>query len=86
MTVEYSIERLKEMEYEVKAIIDCRVTSEDKQYLVWWLGYQRSEATWEPRENLTGCERKLRRFERKRARIKYYIVKHKYNTRQKNLP
>ena len=34
-------------EYDVKEILDCRITNGRKRYLVKWLGYDQSENTWE---------------------------------------
>lgn len=39
--------------YEVEAILDSRMFRKKLQYLVRWTGYE--ETTWEPTENLEGC-------------------------------
>lgn len=44
--------RFRTERYKVKAIIDSRDVGRTKEYLVWWQGYKKKEATWEPRKNL----------------------------------
>ena len=39
-------------EYEVKKILDSRIHREWVQYLVKWLEYDESEATWKPLRNI----------------------------------
>ncbi|TPX16414.1 uncharacterized protein E0L32_012424 [Thyridium curvatum] len=50
----------EEEEYEVEQILEQRVS--DGKYLVKWKGYNATENTWEPKEHLTHCQRKLRQF------------------------
>lgn len=44
--------RFKEERYKVKDLINRRTTGKKIEYLVWWLGYKKSDSTWEPRANL----------------------------------
>ncbi len=50
--------------YEVEDILDKRVDNNDVLYLVKWKGYKFSECTWESVNNLNGCKRKIRKFEK----------------------
>ena len=50
-----------EAEYEVEDILDCRYFGSQIKYLIKWLGYPRSEDTWEPLGNLN-CPEKLAEF------------------------
>ena len=50
-------------EYEVERILDKKTISETVHYLVKWKGYDTSESTWKPRENLKNCTRMLQQFE-----------------------
>lgn len=43
-------------EYEVESIVDRKVENRKIQYLVKWKGYDDSQNSWEPRENLANCE------------------------------
>lgn len=49
-------------EYEVSRILDSRLVRRNVRYLVEWKGYNKSESTWEPRENLAHCEKLLQEF------------------------
>ena len=42
-------------EYEVVAILDSKIVSNNLYYLVNWLGYSPSKRTWEPIENVTNA-------------------------------
>jgi len=46
----------EEKEFEVEKIIDYNKVKGVGQYLVRWRGYKADDDTWEPYENLTGCE------------------------------
>ena len=52
-----------DLEYEVQEILDKRHHRNKVQYLVRWTGYQDYDATWEPRENLTNANLKIKEFE-----------------------
>ena len=60
----------EENEFEVEEILDHRghplQTIHDydtrHEYLVKWLGYEHSENTWEPENNLQNCQEKLRQY------------------------
>ncbi|EXJ61150.1 hypothetical protein A1O7_05303 [Cladophialophora yegresii CBS 114405] len=45
-------EETQEPLYDVEGILKHRGTKRQRQYLVKWLGYEDSENTWEPEENL----------------------------------
>jgi Chromo (CHRromatin Organisation MOdifier) domain/Integrase core domain len=60
-TTEEDIE-VKDDEYEVDEILNKRITNGQAEYLVKWLGYDESEATWEPTRNLY-CPEKIQEFE-----------------------
>lgn len=52
-------------EYEVERIVDKRFNPYTKgyEYKIKWKGYSSEEDTWEPRENLTHCQKLLRSFD-----------------------
>ena len=52
-------------EYEVERILDKKIISETAHYLIKWKGYDISESTWEPKQNLKNCTRTLQHFEGK---------------------
>jgi hypothetical protein len=56
------IEEETENEYEVEEILATNKVSGKPHYLVKWRGYDTSENTWEPIENLAGCHRLVRQF------------------------
>jgi transposase InsO family protein len=51
-----------EQEYEVERILNDKRVSGKPYYLVKWKGYDTSENTWEPIENLTGCHQLVQRY------------------------
>ena len=51
-----------ELEYEVESILDSKIVRGKLLYLVDWLGYDSSETTWEPVENLTNAQNKVKEF------------------------
>ena len=53
-------------EYTVESLVDVRGTKGKERYLVKWSGYPYEECTWEPKANLTNCQKILQRFHRKR--------------------
>ncbi|KAJ8174656.1 hypothetical protein LV157_008777 [Aspergillus fumigatus] len=53
-----------ELEYEVEQILDHKRVSGKPYYLVKWKGYDTSENTWEPIENLTGCHQLVQQYHR----------------------
>mgnify|MGYP002717984364 FL=1 len=57
-----------EQEYEVERILDHRRISGKSHYLVKWEGYDTSENTWEPIENLTGCHRLVEQYHQRIGR------------------
>lgn len=50
--------------YEVEKILDKRIKKSSIQYLIKWRNYPKSESTWEPLENLEGCQKKIIDFEK----------------------
>ena len=46
-------------EYEVERILGKKIISGTVHYLVKWKGYDISESTWEPKQNLKNCARTL---------------------------
>jgi hypothetical protein len=56
-----------ETAYIVKQIIGQKVEKKIKYYLVWWKGYLKKEATWEPKNNLIkdGLQDYIDKFEKK---------------------
>lgn len=49
-------------EWEVSAILDCRLRRNRKEYLVNWTGFNSSHDSWEPEGNLTNCKDLLKEF------------------------
>ena len=59
-----------EDEYKVRAILNRRRSAAQRQYLVWWLGYPKSAATWEPQANLlTRCFDMVASFDAARDKV-----------------
>ena len=54
-------------EYEVEAILDKNLIRKKVLYLIKWAGYPLHEATWEPVENLTNTQQKVKEFENQRG-------------------
>jgi hypothetical protein len=52
-------------EWEVEAILDCRATRRQKEYLVCWKNFGPEENSWEPEANLTNCADMVREFNSK---------------------
>merc|ERR1712013_249078 len=54
----------EEPEYEVERIVDTRVVDGVTEYLVKWEGWENEEdQTWEPKENLVGSEKLIKKYE-----------------------
>jgi hypothetical protein len=62
------IEEETENEYEVEQILDANKISGKPHYLVKWKGYDTSENTWEPIENLMGCHQLVRQYHQRQPR------------------
>ena len=58
----------QEEEYEVEEILGVRTRHGKLQWLVKWVGYGNEHNTWEPKENLMHCQRKLEEFYRENPR------------------
>jgi len=52
-------------EYEIENIIDSRVVYNKQEYLVDWKGYNISDRTWEPKENLGNSQELIERFHKR---------------------
>merc|ERR1711970_691717 len=52
----------EDVEYVVQKIIGKRKNGRVYEYQVVWGGYDESTATWEPEDNLKGCNDKIRKF------------------------
>ncbi|OQV18943.1 hypothetical protein BV898_07002 [Hypsibius exemplaris] len=50
-------------EFEVERIMAKRTHNGVLQYQIKWVGYSKSESTWEPLDNISGCDEKVREFE-----------------------
>lgn len=53
-----------EEHYVVESILDKKYENNQMYYLVKWKDYNFSECTWELVDNLNGCKRKIRKFEK----------------------
>jgi hypothetical protein len=55
----------QELENEIEKVLNIRKTRKRLQWLVKWLGYRNEHNTWEPKQNLTHCEKAVREFYKK---------------------
>jgi hypothetical protein len=53
-----------EEEYEVERVLDSRIFRSKLQYLVKWEGWDTSENTWRPKNDLRNCQRLVEEFHR----------------------
>jgi transposase InsO family protein len=49
-------------EYEVEQVLDMQMVNNQPFYLIKWKGYDTSENTWEPINNLTNCQQLLQNY------------------------
>nr|CUU99783.1 hypothetical transcript [Hymenolepis microstoma] len=59
-------------DYEVEKILDMRHRNNGKEYLIKWLGYPDSDASWEP-EILLNCPEKIKEFYRNRFKTQLHF-------------
>ena len=65
-----------EDEFKVKAILARRGSAAQRQYLVWWVGWPKSTATWEPQANLmTRCFEMVAEFDSLREGLIQEVAK-----------
>ena len=44
--------KFKETKYKINKILDKKIVKKQKYYLIWWSGYLKKDATWEPEKQL----------------------------------
>eukprot|EP01083_Nonionella_stella_P068605 182326_1 len=49
-------------DYQVERLVGCKTDNGQVKYLVRWLGFAASEDSWEPIQNLNGCEELINEF------------------------
>lgn len=54
--------------FEVQEILKKRLVNGQAEYLVWWKGFEESDASWEPKKNFEGNEEVIKEFEAKRQK------------------
>ena len=54
---------INEIEYEIEKIIGKRIIKGEIEYKVKWLGYDESQSTWEPMENLINAKEAIKEYE-----------------------
>lgn len=54
--------------FEVQDILKKRLVNGQAEYLVWWKGFEESDASWEPKKNFEGNEEVIEEFEAKRQK------------------
>ena len=59
----------KDTEYKIEDILQEKFEKGTQQWLVKWVGWPESAATWEPLANLAGCEDFIARFNVKKAKL-----------------
>ena len=58
------VKKASSINYEVESIIGKRVEDGIPIYLIKWLGYDISEATWMQKKQLNNCKKLLNKYER----------------------
>ena len=67
--------------YKVEKIIEKRLFGNGWKYLIKWEGYPSTQNSWEPLENMNGCDEILEEFERKLKERKTSDIKSKPKSR-----
>lgn len=57
-------------EYEVEYIVDKKVVKGKTKYLVHWKGWESSDDTWQPEEDLLNCPNLIKEFKKKKTPTK----------------
>jgi hypothetical protein len=60
----FRYEKEEDNEFEVEKVIAHRGDKHNREFLVKWLGYDESENTWEPENNLSNCKQLLQRYKK----------------------
>ena len=58
------VKKAAQITYEVEKVIGKSESSNGIEYLLKWLNYDVSEATWEPKSQLGHCKRLILQYER----------------------
>lgn len=76
----------EDVEYVVQKIIGKRKNGRVYEYQVVWGGYDESTATWEPEDNLKGCNDKIRKFvnDQQKQEEKLKMKKKKNSEKRRN--
>ena len=61
-------------QYKVKKILDSKVRKGKKFYLVHWKGYDASDSTWEPEENLENFKDEMKALDRAQKYTKTHKI------------
>jgi hypothetical protein len=72
--------------WEVERIKDERVTQGKRMFLIKWMGYPKSQNTWEPEENLVGVKELFEKFYKERelgAHAQRLITKQKITKKKR---
>ncbi|PNX79922.1 chromo domain-containing protein LHP1-like, partial [Trifolium pratense] len=70
--------------YEAESILQKRVRKGKVEYLVKWFGWDETDSTWEPRENLICAADLVEDFEKRKGSEKHQMLKRKHDDRSVN--
>ncbi|PNY16627.1 chromo domain-containing protein LHP1-like [Trifolium pratense] len=70
--------------YEAESIRQKRVRKGKVEYLVKWFGWDETDNTWEPRENLVCAADLVEDFEKRKGSEKHRMLKRKHDDRSAN--